>query len=174
MNKVNKSVVALRVVVCLIAVAGIGVWAWRNFIPTEASPETQKASATTDAAGSMHPSQLINESGHAVLVTYFTSNVRCPTCLKIEKLTQESIEKSFAKELATKEVVFQTINFDKVENKHFVKDYQLAFKTVVISELKNGKEVQWSKYDKVWDLVNSPEPFNIYLTDGIQQYLTKK
>jgi len=173
MKKSNSSASLIRAVVSLIAIVGIGAWAWKNFKPAAADTAQQTSTTTAEASGNPQPSSLTNESGHVVLVTYFTSDVRCPTCLKIEKQTRESIKKSFPKELATKEVVFQTINFDKAENKHFVKDYQLAFKTVVVSERQDGKEIHWSKYDKVWNLVNTPDQFQAYLTDGIQQYLKK-
>ncbi len=171
MKEGNKKVTAIRAVVYLIAIVGIGAWAWKNFKPTTPEPAPSATTESSEGNGNIKPSNLSNESGHVVLVTYFTSNVRCPTCLKIEKLTKESLQKAFSKELASKEVVFQTLNFDKPENKHFVKDYQLAFKTVVISDLQKGKEVKWSKYDKVWNLVNTPEQFEAYLTDGINKYL---
>ena len=162
----TKTITAIRIVVYIIAIIGIGSWAWKNFGKAKPAIETntQPSAETAEYA--------INQSNHIIVVTYFTSNQRCQTCLKIEKLTKEAITTGFAKELASKEIVFQTINFDKPENKHFVKDYQLAFKTVVVSERKKGKEQKWSKYDKVWQLHDDPEQFSSYLQNGIRSYLT--
>ena len=81
------------------------------------------------------------------------------------------MEEKFSDKLASKEIVFQTINYDKPENKHYTKDYQLAFKTVVISEYKKGKEVSWTKYDDVWKLHSTPDAFKSYLQNGVLQYL---
>lgn len=163
MNNTNKAITAIRIAVYLIAMIGISAWAWKNFgpskSPTESAPPTKEAD------------YVINQSNHVIVVTYFTSDQRCKTCLKIEKLTRAAILDGFADELVSKEVVFQTINFDQPENKHFVKDYGLAFKTVVVSERKKGKEQQWSKYDKVWELHDDPEKFSTYLQDGIRSYL---
>ncbi len=159
----NKTARLIRGIVLLIAIAGIGAWAWQNF-----GPGTAAVTVSTQAEAADNPSK------HAIVVTYFTSNARCQTCLKIERLTNETIEKNFTKELASKEIVFQTINFDQPENKHYIKDYGLAFKTVVVSEHKNGKEVQWAKYDKVWNLVDTPDQFAAYLDDGIRQHLPTK
>lgn len=114
---------------------------------------------------------ILNQSEHLVVVTYFTSNQRCTTCKKIERLTHEAVTEAFSDQLSSKEIIFQTINFDHSENKHFVDDYQLAFKTVVVSEHKKGKETQWSKYDKVWELADQPDQFKSYLQNGIRDYL---
>lgn len=163
----SKTARLIRGIVLLIAIAGIGAWAWKNFGPHTDPTSAPITTTTRDKATD-------NSSQHTIVVTYFTSNARCKTCLKIEKLTHETIEKNFTKELASKAIVFQTINFDKPENKHYIKDYGLAFKTVVVSAHTNGKEVQWDKYDKVWSLVDTPEKFSAYLDDGIRQHLPTK
>ena len=168
-HQINKAARLIRGIVLLVAITGIGMWAWKNFGTTPAT-----ASVQTEPSSSTQVNATDNPSGYAVVVTYFTSNARCTTCLKIEKQTHDTLEKNFAKELASKEMVFQTINFDKPENKHYIKDYDLAFKTVVVTEHKNGKEVQWAKYDKVWNLVDTPEQFSAYLKDGIRQHLSSE
>lgn len=159
----------IRTTIYFIAIIGIGAWAWKNFSPVgQETAEAGKASSPdTETAA------LFSHSEHIVVVTYFTSDQRCKTCLEIERLTQKSVQQSFTKELANKEVIFQTINFDRPENKHYVEQYQLAFKTVVVSERIKGKEQQWSKYDKVWELVDKPTEFSAYLQDGIRQYLVQ-
>lgn len=40
---------------------------------------------------------------------------------------------SFAPLVAEGRVVFQTINVDRPENRHFIKDYQLVSKTVIMA-----------------------------------------
>jgi len=163
MKTTNKVITAIRIVVYLIAIVGIGTWAWKNF--------AQEKSNTTTTTSNDAAHYVTNQSDHVIVVTYFTSDQRCKTCLKIEKLTRAAITEGFTDELASKEIIFQTINFDQPKNKHFVKDYQLAFKTVVVSERKKGKEQKWSKYDKVWELHDDQEKFSTYLQDGIRGYL---
>jgi hypothetical protein len=166
----KNTIKAIRAIIYLIAIIGIGCWAWKNFAPGKSARSISESSPTADSSAK----SVINQSEHIVVVTYFTSDQRCDTCLKIEKLTQDAIHSQFTDALEKKEIIFQTINYDKAENKHFIDDYQLAFKTVVVSERKKGQEQRWSKYDKVWELVNDPEEFSSYLQQGISQYLNQQ
>jgi hypothetical protein len=48
----------------------------------------------------------------AVLVTYFSSDVRCATCVRIERLTRECVERNFAPEIQSGRIQFRTVNLD--------------------------------------------------------------
>lgn len=166
----KNTIKAIRALIYLIAIVGIGFWAWKNFATGTSTPPLSESAPTNDSSANSD----INQSEHALVVTYFTSDQRCATCLKIEKLTQDAIHSQFPDELKTKEIIFQTINYDRPENKHYIDEYQLAFKTVVVSERKKGVEQRWSKYDKVWELFDDPEEFSTYLQKGIRQYLEQE
>lgn len=97
------------------------------------------------------------------VVTYFTTNVRCPSCLKIESLTRETIESRFSERLNSGEIVFRTINTDQPDYKHFVDDYQLVSKTVIVSTRKNGKETGYENLQDVWLKLNDPADFENYI-----------
>ncbi len=153
----NKPPKVLQIALLALAFAGVVVWAWRSFGP-----------APAPAAGT---SQSAPEPGHLVLVTYFTTGQRCPACLKIERQTREAVHAGFPAELAAGAIRFRTINFDRPENKHFIDDYGLAFKTVVVSEHRHGKVVKWERYDQVWDLAGEPEAFAAFLQKGIRSHL---
>lgn len=98
-----------------------------------------------------------------VKVYYFHTTNRCASCLKIEELTTASVETNFKKELTDGDLTFDLINVDKGEYKHFVKDYKLYTKSVVLSKVVKGKEVEWKNLDKVWLLLRSPEKFEEYI-----------
>ncbi len=161
MNPPQKIV---RVLLLLLVLAGIGVWAWRTF-------GRAGGGAVQGSGGAAEV--VVAEPAHLVVVTYFTTNQRCPTCLKIEKQTREAMESGFGREMADGLVRFRTVNFDLAENQHFIKDYDLAFKTVVVSERRAGKEGEWEKFDKVWDLVGDPPAFAAYLQEGVRKHLTE-
>lgn len=148
----------IRIAVTLLAVAGIGSWAWQTFAP---QPETQPP-----------PPVASIDQEHQVVVTYFTSDKRCTTCKTIEKQTNDTVHNEFHDALIDGSLKFQTINFDRPENQHFIDQYQLAFKTVVISSYDNGAESKWKKFDKVWELVDTPVEFTGYLKQGITDALT--
>jgi hypothetical protein len=161
----NKAPKFLKTILLLLVAAGIGAWAWKTFGPAANTADQQKQPTP---AAAQTPAE---EPARLVVVTYFTSDQRCPTCLKIEKQTREAVEGGFGKELADGVLRFQTLNMDRAENKHFVGDYGLSFKTVVISERKNGKQTTWEKFDEVWDLVGDPEAFSAYIRGGIRKHL---
>ena len=149
----------LRYALLFLVAAGISAWTWRSFGPNNAP------------AADNTPSDPVTAPAHEILVTYFTTDARCPTCLQIEKQTREAMESGFADELADGTVRFVTTNFDRPENKRFIDTYEHSFKTVVISDRHHGEEKAWAKFDAVWDLVHEPADFAKYLQDGVRNYL---
>jgi len=105
------------------------------------------------------------------IATYFLTNVRCPSCLTIERLTAETIQAEFAEELGTGILEWRTINIDGEGNYHFVKDYQLYTKSVIISENVNEKEIRWKNLPKVWELLGNEKKFRKYLKDEISTFM---
>ena len=108
-----------------------------------------------------------------VYVTYFHATARCASCLKIEELTNATMTMRFAGPIAEKRVVWRLVNVDEPENAHFVKDYGLFTKSVVVSEVKGGKEVRWKNLDQVWPLLRDPEGFQAYVEREVRAYLEK-
>jgi len=110
-------------------------------------------------------------SSTQVIVYYFHTTSRCPTCYKIEQYTQEAVEQYFNEEILAGTLIFKTINFDEKENKHFIKDYQLYTKSVVISMIKEGKEVKFNNLTKIWEYVRDKEKFYEYIKIETAKYL---
>ena len=100
-----------------------------------------------------------------------TTDARCATCLKIEELTHRAVNESFANELAEGNVVFRTLNIDRPENERFTKQYDLVFKTVVVSEQRQGNETRWVALDEVWDLTDQPDAFIDLIRGAVRNYL---
>ena len=63
------------------------------------------------------------------------------------------------------------INTDLAENKHFIKDYQLYTKSLIIAEFKDGKQVRWKNLAKVWNYLNDRNKFYEYVQSEIKNYL---
>ncbi|MFA6816426.1 MAG: nitrophenyl compound nitroreductase subunit ArsF family protein [Lentisphaeria bacterium] len=104
-----------------------------------------------------------------LMVYYFHGTQRCMTCKKIEELTKEAISSKYAKELANGKVLLQSVNIDEPANEHFIKDFQLSSRSVVMQ-----KDGNYEKFDDVWTLVHTPEEFTKYLQDGAVKMLTAK
>ena len=106
-----------------------------------------------------------------VTAYYFHGNYRCSNCKKIEQYSREAIENYFKEQLKTKRLVFNIINIDLPENKHYVEDYQLYTRSLIIAEFKDGKQVKWENLTKVWDYLNDRDKFYKYVQSEIQKYL---
>jgi hypothetical protein len=99
----------------------------------------------------------------AVVVTYFLTDVRCPTCIKIEAYTKEAVETGFADALADGRLVWRAVNTDEPGNKHFLDAYKLATKAVVVSVRRGGKEVNWKNLEDIWHEVGVKDDFLSYI-----------
>ncbi|CAK8722076.1 MAG: hypothetical protein CDV28_1107 [Candidatus Electronema aureum] len=134
-----------------------------------------ESAAETSAAGSSQPPAAAQKTEQSTTrVYYFHGNQRCTTCKKIEALTKKTVEESFAGQLKDGSMEVQVVNVDKSENEHFVEEYQLATRSVVVSQIKQGKEAKWRRLDKVWQLVHDEAAFAQYLRDEINLLLNGK
>jgi len=106
-----------------------------------------------------------------IVAYYFHGNARCPTCHKMEQYTKEAIEENFKDELANGLLVVKTVNVEEKENEHFVNDYQLYTKSLIISRVENGKEIQHKNLTKIWEYVRDKNKFFNYVTIEINNYL---
>lgn len=106
-----------------------------------------------------------------ISVYYFHTTYRCVTCTNMEKYTDEAIKTNFGQELAQGKLTFNSINVEEDKNKHFVDDYKLFSKHVILSRLEKGKEVRWKNLDQVWVLVRSPEKFKEYIANETREFL---
>lgn len=106
-----------------------------------------------------------------IIAYYFYGNARCPTCHKMEQYTKETIEDNFKDELTNGLLVVKAVNVEKKENEHFVNDYQLYTKALIISRVENGKEIQHKNLTKIWEYVRDKKKFSNYVTTEINDYL---
>ncbi|MEW5796179.1 MAG: nitrophenyl compound nitroreductase subunit ArsF family protein [Candidatus Zixiibacteriota bacterium] len=94
-----------------------------------------------------------------IYATYFHGDVRCATCTKLEAYSREAIEVGLEKEVRDSLVVFRTINWDREENAHYIDDYQLYTKALILSRVGGGKEIAWINLDSIWQLVGDKEAY---------------
>ena len=106
-----------------------------------------------------------------VVVYYFHGNARCPSCYKLEQYAKETLEQNFAAEMKDGKIVFKRINVEQSGNDHFVYDYQLYTKSVVISLVKDGKQIRFKNLEKVWDLLKDQNKYHDYVRDEIKPFL---
>ena len=110
-------------------------------------------------------------AGSKVVLYYFRGNERCQTCMKFESYTEQAIQEAFAGQLNNGELVWKMVNTDEPANKHFVSDYQLYSKSIVVVENRDGKRGRWKNLEKIWELVGDKNTFVKYITDEVGTYL---
>jgi hypothetical protein len=108
---------------------------------------------------------------HYFTATYYHSSFRCPTCEQIEMLSAAAISGNFSNELKSGALTWRAVNIDEPANRHFSKDYQLYTQSLIISEMKDGKEVRWKNLEKVWTLVRNEKQFDQYVASEIKSWL---
>lgn len=141
------------VLLAAFALAGVGVWAHRNF-------GGDKAPA---------PGSAIPVSTAKVAVYYFHTTYRCMTCNKLEAYAKEAVEKGFAKERENGEVSFASLNVEDKGQEHFIQDYQLKTKSLVL--VAPGKKGRWKNLEKIWDKVSDKNEYIHYVQEETKAFL---
>jgi len=111
------------------------------------------------------------EQGQKVIAYYLHGTARCYTCRLIESYTEEAIRTGFPKEIEDGKLEWKVINMETSENKHFMNDYKLYTKSVVISKLNEGTETNWKNLDRIWSLTRNKANFIAYIQDETRKML---
>ena len=106
-----------------------------------------------------------------LMVYYFHTTFRCPSCNKIEKLTRQAVGSGFGEQLKKGRIEFQSVNIETPGNEHFAEEYKLYTKSVILSDRKNGKEATWKNLDQVWTLLRDDNKFIAYIQKEINAFL---
>jgi hypothetical protein len=109
--------------------------------------------------------------GMRVVAYYFHGTMRCPTCHKLEQYSKEAIETNFKDALASGTLEFKVVNVEEKANEHYASDYKLYTKSLVLSLVKDGKEIKWKNMDKIWENVRDKQRFVDYVKSGISDFL---
>lgn len=115
------------------------------------------------------PKETTAESGFVVY--YFHGNMRCMTCKKIEAYTATAVQSGFAEQLDDGRLAWRVVNIDEPANAHFVEDFELVTRSVVLAEYVDGECVRWQNLQDVWDLVGDEAEFIRYVQDETRAFL---
>jgi hypothetical protein len=141
--------------------------------PIEAEPIEQNKSTIQKPEKEEIVKEPQANKGDVNIVYYFYTTARCPSCYRIETFTKEAVEKNYAKLLKSGQLVWKMINVDEPENTHFIKDYQLFTKSVVLVKTHEGKQIAWKNLDEVWNLLGDKGSFQEYITNEVKLFMEK-
>jgi hypothetical protein len=108
---------------------------------------------------------------HKVIAYYFHTNTRCSTCTKIEQFSKEAIEAGFPGELKDGTLEMRIVNYEQPENRHFMDDYELVTRSLILVNLVNGKQTKWTNLKQVWQLTGHKDDFLNYVQKEVREYL---
>ena len=126
----------------------------------QTAPPTEPVAADADAPGT-----------HKVIVYYFHGNARCVTCRTIEAYAEESVRQGFPDAIADGSLQWHAVNVEEPQNRHFIRDFQLATRTVVVAEIDDETRARFKRLDKVWMLVRDEDAFAAYVRGEVAEYL---
>lgn len=134
----------------------IGFAAGRRTAP---APEGVPVAATTTQAG---------RSGQVVLVAAHMT-FRCPECNQIEWYARELVEREFAEELESGQLVFRTVDY--MRDATFARRYDISSSTLVLIRVADGEEQGYTRLDQVWTMVRDREAYFDYVRGSVQDSL---
>lgn len=110
-------------------------------------------------------------AGGKVSAFYFHGKSRCYSCTLMEQYIKEAIETNFKDALASGKLEFKAVNVEERGNEHFINDYQLYTKALLLSLVKDGKEVRSKNLTRVWEYVRNKQRFFDYVTSETKALL---
>lgn len=106
-----------------------------------------------------------------VIAYYFHGDFRCSTCHAMEQYSKEAIEANFKDALAAGNLELKVINVEEPGNEHFTKDYQLYTKSLILSLVKDSKEIKSKNLTKIWEYVRNKQEFIDYVCHEVRGFL---
>jgi hypothetical protein len=106
-----------------------------------------------------------------LVVYYFHSNTRCPTCQAIESQATDTVHADFASQLAKGEIAWTVLNYEQPAGAPLAKKFDVQMPVVVLAKMKAGQVEDWKRLDKVWALVGDKPAFAKYVGEEITKML---
>jgi len=129
---------------------------------------------TAPKPGSAPTSSNSAARNHVVRVYYFHTTQRCASCKKIEAWSDAAIRAAFERALGAGSLEWEVINIDDPLNRHFVDDYKLYTKSLIVVDRVNGEQTRWKNLEKVWQLLQNEASFRQYVQSEIRAYLEQR
>ncbi len=106
-----------------------------------------------------------------LVVYYFHSTVRCPTCQSIESQAKETVQSDFAAQLERGELAWKTLNYEQPAGRSLAAKFEIQMPVVVLAKMKAGQVEQWKRLDQVWALVGDKPAFAKYVREETKRFI---
>ncbi len=167
-----KTKIVIKVVLLSFVAVSLGGLFFQQVYKSANGSEQSSSTMEGDTASRPEPSRTAKPD--RVIVYYFHTTYRCPACRRIENYTKEAVETLFTRAIREGRMEFHAVNVQEQENKHFIKDYKLHTKSVVVVDIEDGKQARWKNLTRVWHLLRNKDAFFKYIRDEVNSYLQGK
>ena len=84
-----------------------------------------------------------------VVVYQFHRRFRCPSCHELEAIITKTLNTYYSGDLESGRVVFEIVNLDDKSSKHFIKEFDLLYNTVIIEDVRGGRQTRFKNLEKI-------------------------
>jgi hypothetical protein len=120
------------------------------------------------SAAAAAPTAVAPQPAPRAIVYYFHGSTRCTTCKTIEAYAHETVAAAFGGDLKAGSLEWKVVNVDEPANQHFVRDYQLYTRSVVVVDARDPK--RFKVLDRVWQLVGDKAAFQRYVEQEVRAF----
>ncbi len=106
-----------------------------------------------------------------LVVYYFHSNTRCPTCESIEAQAKDTVQTDFAAQLGSGELSWKILNYEQPAGRSLATKFEVQMPVIVLAKMKSGQVEDWKRLDEVWALVGDKPAFAKYVRDAITRFI---
>lgn len=104
-------------------------------------------------------------------VYFFYNDVYCETCDKLEGYALDAVKSEFEDLLTSGLLQWRSLDMTAPENEHYVEDFGLFSKSVVLIELDAGSEVRWENLEEIWDRVHDEDDYKMYVNERLRAFM---
>ena len=134
-----------------------------------AAPSSEATNPVVTVPSSGSPDK-VEEAQRRVIAYYFHGTARCATCRAIEQYTYEALVTGFPGELESGTLEWRPINVEEPQNQHFIDEYQLSMRSVILADMAGENQTRWKNLDQIWELGNK-DVFISYIQEKTTAYL---
>ena len=106
-----------------------------------------------------------------VIARYCHGTARCSNCIKIEAYSREAIETGLRRDIDSGRLRFEVVNIEEPANRHYIQDYSLYTKSLVLISVSGGKELRYKVLNDVWNHLGDKAAFIAYVKSETEGFL---
>ncbi len=136
-----------------------------------ADVESQSQAGSEESASDPALKSASSDTEGKIVLYYFHATARCSNCRKFEAYSLEAIQQRFVDALGDGRLEWRAINVDEPANKHYIEDYQLITRSLILVKMQDGEQIGWKNLQKIWELVGDEDDFVKYVQSEVAGYL---